>query len=108
MSKKTVIFVDELNGYLVEKLRIDNSIIPLIIILKTIRYHLENRDLSFKSLYAEVKSSDLGTRIHITKLANKNWIQIEKSETDSRVKLIKPSIKMLDTFNAIPKRLRVI
>lgn len=103
---QTAIIADELNTLLIEKFPLDNSLIPLSIILKTIRSHFEDRDLSLKQLYSELKSSEIGTRIHIEKLANTNWLKIEKSTNDHRVKLIKPTTKMLDTFNSLSNEIR--
>ncbi len=105
-TKETVFFADDLNNLLTTRLPINNSIIPLSIILKTMRYHLESNELSLKKLYSEVKSSELGTRIHISKLIKNNWISINTCSKDSRVKIIKPTAKMLDTFNALSNELR--
>lgn len=105
-TKETVFFADDLNNLLTARLPINNSIIPLSIILKTMRYHLESNELSLKKLYSEVKSSELGTRIHISKLIKNNWISINTCSKDSRVKIIKPTAKMLDTFNALSNELR--
>jgi hypothetical protein len=105
-TKETVFFADDLNNLLTTRLPINNSIIPLAIILKTMRYHLESNELSLKKLYSEVKSSELGTRIHISKLIKNNWISINTCSKDSRVKIIKPTAKMLDTFNALSNELR--
>jgi DNA-binding MarR family transcriptional regulator len=46
------------------------------------------------------------TRIHISKLIKNNWISINTCSKDSRVKIIKPTAKMLDTFNALSNELR--
>ncbi len=105
-TKETVFFADDLNNLLTTRLPINNSIIPLAIILKTMRYHLESNELSLKKLYSEVKSSELGTRIHISKLIKNNWISINTCSKDSRVKIIKPTAKMLDTFNTLSNELR--
>lgn len=105
-TKATVIFADEISKLLNSRLPINNSVIPLSIILKTMRYHLEDKELSFKKLYSEVKSSEIGARIHVSRLVNTNWIQIEKSTNDFRVKVIKPTAKMLDTFNSLSNEIR--
>jgi hypothetical protein len=105
-TKATVIFADEITKLLNSRLPINNSVIPLSIILKTMRYHLDDDELSFKKLYSEVKSSEIGARIHVSRLVNTNWIQIEKSTNDFRVKVIKPTEKMLDTFNSLSNEIR--
>lgn len=106
MPKKTIIYAEELNNLLIKKFPLDNSLIPLSIILKTIRFHFEDRELSLKLLYSELNSSEIGARIHIQKLANTNWLQIEKSILDKRVRLIKPSSKMLVTFESMSDEIR--
>lgn len=105
-TKATVIFADEISKLLSSRLPINNSVIPLSIILKTMRYHLEDDELSFKKLYSEVKSSEIGARIHVSRLVNTNWIQIEKSTYDFRVKVIKPTTKMLETFKQLSNEIK--
>ena len=80
---------------------INNSTIPLLILIKTIRYELNGDPLSLKSMCAELNASDLCTRLHITKLEKNGWLALKTSSTDKRVKLILSTPKLMATFSRL-------
>ena len=98
---KTKFTVDLIHGVSHEcsmHLPINNSLIPLLILNQTMSHHLSEQELSLKKLYTTLGTSELGARNHITKLAQQNWLIIEKSTEDTRVKLVRPTQKLIDTF----------
>ena len=84
---------------------INNSTIPLLILIKTIRFELNGEALSLKTMCAELKASDLGTRLHITKLEKNGWLAVKTSPSDGRVKLIVTTPKLLATFDQLTNNL---
>jgi len=96
--KTTVDFIDAVSDRCSTCLPINNSFIPLQILNQTMIHHLNDQDLSLKNLYVAIKSSDLGARNHISRLEKNRWLTIEKSTLDKRAKLIKPTKKLLDTY----------
>lgn len=102
MKTKTVVnLINEVNQKCASCFPINNSLIPLFILNKTMDYHLNEKILSLKNLYSEISSSELGARNHITRLERKEWLSIEKSLIDTRVKVIKPTKKLIDTYEQL-------
>lgn len=82
-------------------LPVNNSLIPLLILNETMAHHLQDKDLPLKNLYTVIRSSELGARNHLSRLEKNSWLAIEKSKIDTRVKLIKPTKKLLDTYQQL-------
>ena len=96
-----------------EHFPINNSIIPLLILVKTIRYELAGETLSLKAMCQELGSSELCARSHIAKLEKNGWLEVKVSQMDRRVKLIKSSKRLKQTFSQLvnslnPKNLALI
>jgi len=97
----TVDFIDAVSDECTACLPINNSLIPLLILNQTMTHHLRDKDLSLKNLYTAIRSSELGARNHLSRLEKNSWLAIEKSKIDTRVKLIKPTKKLLDTYEQL-------
>ena len=80
---------------------INNSTIPLLILIKTIRYELAGEALPLKVICAELNSSDLCTRNHIAKLEKNGWLEVRASGEDGRVKLVKSTPRLTNTFDQL-------
>ena len=87
-------------------LPISNSLIPLRILAKTIHREAKDEDLTLKMLCRELKSSDLCTRTHINKLEKHDWLKLEHSNSDARVKMVKSTPKLVETFKKISDELK--
>ena len=86
---------------------INNSTIPLLILIKTIRYQLAGQALSLKSISTELHSSALCTRTHITRLEKNGWLKVNVSNTDKRVKLINSTPKLMRNFKMMVNNLNL-
>lgn len=84
---------------------INNSTVPLLILIKTIRYELNGEALSLKRMCAELNSSNLCTRNHIAKLERNGWLEVKTSGSDGRVKLIRGTPRIINTFNQLGRNL---
>jgi DNA-binding MarR family transcriptional regulator len=104
-TKTAVDLIHTVNDECSACLPINNSLIPLLILNQAMNHHLSNKDLPLKNLYAAIRSSELGARNHLSRLEKNSWLAIEKSSTDTRVKLIKPTKKLLDTYEHISNTL---
>lgn len=85
---------------------INNSTIPLLILIKTIRYELSGESLSLKVICAELNASALCTRLHIAKLEKNGWVELKASHADGRVKLVKSTSRLRNTYQQLAKNLR--
>ena len=99
--KTTVDLIDAVSDGCSACLPINNSLIPLLILNQTMTHFISEKDLSLKNLYTSINSSELGARNHVTRLEKNSWVAIEKSSADTRVKLIKPTKKLLDTYEQL-------
>lgn len=86
-------------------LPIDHSFIPYDILLSVATASTNNRHHSVKSLFAELPYSEMGLRYHFRRLVAKDWIQIELSSEDSRIRLVKPTEKCLNQIDLMISRL---
>ena len=86
-------------------LPLNNSAIPLLILAKTIKREENGEDLTLKMLCRELKSSDLCTRTHVSKLEKKGWVRVVNSTTDGRVKLLRSTPKLVNTFQKLSDQL---
>ena len=86
---------------------INNSIIPLLILVKTIRFQLSAQDLSLKAMCTELHCSDLCTRSHIAKLEKNGWLEVNVSHSDRRVKLINATPKLMRSFKLLVNNLNL-
>lgn len=103
---RLAIVIEELFEQSDKHFPINNSTIPLLILIKTIRYEASGEALSLKTICTELNSSDLCTRSHIAKLERNGWLEVKKSPLDGRVKLIKSTPKLEFTFNQLVKSLK--
>ena len=86
---------------------INNSIVPLFILVKTLRFQLAGKSLSLKSICTELQCSDLCARSHIAKLEKNGWLKINLSQTDKRVKLINATPKLVKKFKLLEDSLNL-
>ncbi len=86
-------------------LPIGHSYIPQDIIFKILDSHFENREMSVKILFAELPYSIMGTRHHFDRLIKSSWIELQKSDKDARVKIVKPSTKLLKRLHLLTTNL---
>lgn len=107
-TQNTVNLINEVSRSCVAYFPINNSFIPLLIINQTMSFYLNRGELSLKSLYANINSSELGARNHITRLERKNWVSVEPSLLDKRVKVVKPTEKLIRSFELVADALTVV
>lgn len=85
---------------------LNNSTIPLLVLIKTVRYELAGEALPLKVMCAELSASDLCTRLHITKLEKGGWLEVKTSRADGRVKLIKSTSRLMGAYKQLVRKLR--
>jgi hypothetical protein len=76
-----------------KSLPIENSLIPLDLLLEaSIGNDLNNH--SIKSLFISLPHSNMGLRYYFQKLIDSNFLEINKSEADKRIKIVAPSRRL--------------
>jgi hypothetical protein len=84
-----------------ELLPLDNSFIPFDLLLKIGLAHLNNDDLTLKSLFASLPHSEMGIRYHFRRLLANGWIEVHTAPSDRRFKLVVPTSKLLDQLTLL-------
>lgn len=85
---------------------VDHSFIPYDILIIVLDFHFCNKKLSVKNLFVLTKFSDMGLRYHFKRLVDTGWIDLVKSEVDSRIKEVVPSDKLLLNFGVVVEMLK--
>jgi hypothetical protein len=86
----------ELRGSLAH-LPIQNSIAYEIILI-SMMFYINCKELSLKNLFTNIKASEMGARYHVNRLIKEGWLDIKQSENDHRVKFIYPTIKLIQQY----------
>ena len=84
-------------------LPIETSIIAYEIILITMRHYFMEEELSLKIIFSNKNFTEMGARYHLNRLIKNDWIISEKSEQDLRVRIIKPTDKLIEVFDRFQK-----
>lgn len=77
------------------------SLISEKIIFKVLDCHLKNEALNVKVIFADLNTSTMGIRYHFNKLIDEDWISLNKTLKDKRIKLVLPSEKLLIQINVL-------
>jgi hypothetical protein len=102
---EVTIFLMKVREVTAEHLPISHSIIPYQILLVVMYYHIRNDELSVKQLFNSGAFSEMGNRYHFKKLIQSDWIILKEHPKDFRLKLIKPSEKLMMAFASISEQL---
>ena len=102
---EVTIFLMKVREVTAEHLPISHSIIPYQILLVVMFYHIRNDELSVKQLFNSGAFSEMGNRYHFKKLIQSDWIILKDHPKDFRLKLIKPSEKLMMAFANISEQL---
>jgi hypothetical protein len=102
---EVTIFLMKVREVTAEHLPISHSIIPYQILLVVMYYHIRNDELSVKQLFNSGAFSEMGNRYHFKKLIQSDWIILKEHPKDFRLKLIKPSEKLMLAFANISEQL---
>ena len=86
-------------------LPIGHSFIPYEMILIVVLHYLNEEELTVKRLFNSGSFSEMGNRYHFRKLLKDEWLSLQDHPSDSRLKLILPSPKLLSSFDVISKEL---
>jgi hypothetical protein len=78
-----------------ELLPLDNSFIPFDLLFKIGLAHIDNNELTLKSLFADLPHSEMGMRYHFRRLLANGWIELHPSVSDRRSKLVAPTSKLV-------------
>ncbi len=95
---KIITGMNELVGKYNEFFPINNSIEMMKILNLVMEYHIKKQPLSFKILYTQLKISDLCARGNIKRMENKGWLRIDTLKTDNRVRIIRPTSKLISSY----------
>jgi len=101
-TKKELEFIRLLsscNAVLIQRLPVNASVIPLVLLLQTLDADANGREVSVKQLFSSVPFSEMGVRVHFRRLIHQGWIEITAHPGDSRCKLVKASRRLIETFN---------
>lgn len=102
-----VTFLDLARKAAARHLPIGHSFIPFDLLLQIF---IRSRDQSLephniKSLFASLPYSEMGMRYHLKRLIDSQFVELIKSESDPRVKLIVPTLKTVERFTLITEEL---
>ena len=103
-SQLNIYNINYLDRFLYEsinKLPIKHSMVAYIVLIKCLKYHLNQEQLNLKTLYLEMSCSEIATREQLLKLHRDGWLLIETCADDKRVKYIKPTAKLIENSNLI-------
>jgi len=82
-------------------LPIGHSFIPYDILIAVAKCSLQNEELTVKALFASLPYSDMGLRHHFKRLIDSGWIELHATNTDARVKQVKPTEKLIKRFESL-------
>lgn len=94
-------YLDRFLNESINKLPIKHSMVAYIVLIKCLKYHLNQEQLNLKTLYLEMSCSEIATREQLLKLHRDGWLLIETCTDDKRVKYIKPTAKLIENSNQI-------
>lgn len=100
MNKLRIIkLLDELIAGYSNEFPINNSIQMMKVLNLVMEYHIKKQPLSLKVLYTELNVSNLCARSNIKRMEDKGWLSIEKLKSDSRVRVIKPTKRLIHSYD---------
>ena len=82
-------------------LPIGHSYIPYDILMTVVQHSSDESELTVKVLFASLPYSAMGLRYHFRQLIDRGWIELESNESDARIKLVKPTIKLNSKIDQI-------
>lgn len=88
-----------------EKLPIGNSLLALDILVVVMKSDGGGELLTVKRLFATLPYSSTGVRYHFERLLNDGWLEFDHDANDRRIKVVKPSHKLIDTFENLSEEL---
>lgn len=94
-------YLDRFLNESINKLPIKHSMVAYIVLIKCLKYHLNQEQLNLKTLYLEMSCSEIATREQLLKLDRDGWLLIETCADDKRVKYVKPTAKLIENSNQI-------
>lgn len=97
--------LDFFAGVVKQQLHIDNSLIPLNILITVASYATKNEELTVKALFTRLPYSTMGVRNHFNRLLTTGWIKLEQARHDKRIKTVKPTLKLFDKLVLIEDEL---
>ena len=68
----------------------------------------DSEALTVKRLFATLPYSSTGVRYHFERLLNDGWLELDDGINDKRIKIVKPSPKLIDTFQRLSGGLQPI
>lgn len=86
---------------------IGHSFIPFDILIATLSGN-NGEDLTVKALFASLPYSDMGIRYHFNRLIDDGWISLHNGDSDSRVKRVSPTEKLIHNFELLYSRIQPI
>lgn len=102
---KIINFMNELIGKYNDLFPINNSLEMMKVLNLVMEYHIRNEPLSLKILYTELKISDLCARSNLKRMETNGWLIIEKLKNDSRVRVVKPTDKLIYSYKNFYQKL---
>lgn len=87
-------------------LPIGHSFIPFDILVAVVRGNAEVEDLTVKALFTALPYSDMGIRYHFRTLIKNGWIELHNGDKDTRIRLVKPTEKLIKRFALLTQQLK--
>lgn len=97
---KIIYFMNDLVKKCNDEFPINNSIEVLKILNYAMCFHILDKPLSLKVLYTELNVSELCARSNIRRLEENKWLSLITNNSDTRVRLIKPTDKLISQYQS--------
>lgn len=88
-----------------ELLPIDSSLIAYEIILISMKYHSDGKELPLKVIFSNKNFTEMGARSHMSRLERGGWIRVIKSNYDLRVKVVQPTPRLIGVCEQFLKKI---
>lgn len=86
-----------------DHLPIETSLIAYEVILIAMKFHVENEELPLKVIFSNKNFTEMGARYHLNRLIKNGWLDSERSQSDLRVRIIRPTKKLICAYNEFEK-----
>ena len=92
------------NPFGVDDLNFRYSTVPLLIAINVFEHFNSNTNISVKKLFSSFECSSLTVKKYLDQLILQGYISVIESDTDRRVRNLKPTQKLLDQMDIYVSR----
>ena len=86
-------------------LPLNNSLIPLDLLIQIALSDIVDEELSIKSLFSSIPHSEMGIRYHLRRLLEDGWVEIHTKRHDRRTKFVTSKPILLHNLELLEKEI---